>query len=111
MLLVPSSGAYTGRMIAKSLIAAGLAERCLVQLSYAIGVAEPLSIFVDSYGSVQQGKTDADLTEIVKKNWDLRPGAIVKELGLQKPLYAQTATGGHFGNASYPWEKVKKLNF
>ena len=99
------------------------------------GVAEPLSIFVDSYGSVKEGKTDADLTEIIKKSecsvaqciqsprtdgtslfatftdWDLRPGAIVKEYGLQSAIYARTATGGHFGNPSYPWEKVKKLNF
>ena len=99
------------------------------------GVAEPLSIFVDSYGSVQQGKTDADLTEIIKKSecpvaqclqsprtdgtllfatfadWDLRPGVIVKELGLQKAQYAQTAAYGHFGNASYAWEQPKKLNF
>ncbi|CEQ40451.1 SPOSA6832_02076, partial [Sporobolomyces salmonicolor] len=71
---VDRSAAYTARHIAKSLIAADLADRALVQLSYAIGIAEPLSIFVDSYGSVKHGKTDADLTEIVKKNFDLRPG-------------------------------------
>lgn len=108
---VDRSAAYTGRYIAKSLVAAGLAERCLVQLSYAIGVAEPLSVFVDSYGSVKEGLTDADLTKIILNNWDLRPGAIVKELGLQKPIYAQTAAYGHFGNESYPWEQIKQLKY
>ncbi|GAA6011407.1 hypothetical protein JCM11491_002773 [Sporobolomyces phaffii] len=108
---VDRSAAYTARWVAKSLINAGLAERCLVQFSYAIGVAEPLSVFVDSYGTVKDGRTDEDLTAIIKKNWDLRPGVIVKELGLQKAIYAVTATGGHFGNPSYPWEQPKKLNF
>ncbi|GAA5953024.1 hypothetical protein JCM8115_002412 [Rhodotorula mucilaginosa] len=108
---VDRSAAYTGRFIAKSLVSAGLAERCLVQLSYAIGVAEPLSVFVDSYGSVKEGYTDADLTKIILNNFDLRPGAIVKELGLQKPIYAQTAAYGHFGNESYPWEQIKQLKY
>lgn len=72
---VDRSGAYAARWIAKSLIAAGLARRALVQLSYAIGVAEPLSIFVDSYGTAK-GKTDAELVEIIRNNWDLRPGAL-----------------------------------
>ncbi|GAA6023883.1 hypothetical protein JCM10207_000516 [Rhodosporidiobolus poonsookiae] len=106
---VDRSAAYTARWIAKSLINAGLAERCLVQLSYAIGVAQPLSIFVDTYGSVREGYTDADLTKIILKNWDLRPGVIVKELGLQAPIYSQTASYGHFGNPNYPWEKPKTL--
>ena len=67
-----------------------------------IGVAEPLSIFVDSYGTVAEGKTDADLTAILLKNFDLRPGAIVKLLGLQKPIYGKTAHGGHFGRNDVP---------
>ncbi|GAA5894616.1 methionine adenosyltransferase [Sporobolomyces salmoneus] len=108
---VDRSGAYCARWVAKSLINAGLAERCLVQFSYAIGVAEPLSIFVDSYGTVKEGVTDADLTEIIKKNFDLRPGCIVKELGLQRAIYGPTARGGHFTDSSYPWEQPKKLNF
>ncbi|GAA5965853.1 hypothetical protein JCM3765_001206 [Sporobolomyces pararoseus] len=108
---VDRSAAYTARWVAKSLINAGLAERCLVQFSYAIGVAEPLSIFVDSYGTVKEGKTDADLTEIIKKNWDLRPGVIVKELDLQKPIYGPSARNGHFGHPSYSWEKPKTLKF
>ncbi|KAK9895578.1 methionine adenosyltransferase [Cystobasidium minutum MCA 4210] len=107
---VDRSGAYAARWIAKSLLAAGLARRCLVQLSYAIGVAEPLSIFVDSYGTAK-GKTDAELVEIIRNNWDLRPGALVKELDLQRPIYAQTASYGHFGNPNYPWEKPKSLKF
>ncbi|GAA5984780.1 hypothetical protein JCM11641_002738 [Rhodosporidiobolus odoratus] len=106
---VDRSAAYTARWIAKSLINAGLAERALVQLSYAIGVAEPLSVFVDTYGTVTGGRTDADLTKIILSNFDLRPGMIVKELGLQKPIYAQTACYGHFGNPDYPWEQPRSL--
>lgn len=105
---VDRSGAYAARWIAKSIIAAGLARRVLVQLSYAIGVAEPLSIYVDSYGT-SKGKSDTELVDIIRKNWDLRPGALVKELNLQRPIYRQTAAYGHFGPASYPWEQPKKL--
>ncbi|PRQ74749.1 S-adenosylmethionine synthase [Rhodotorula toruloides] len=106
---VDRSAAYTARWIAKSLIAADLAERVLVQLSYAIGVAEPLSIFVDSYGTVKGGRTDADLTAIITKNFDLRPGAVVKALDLQKPQYERTAYGGHFGREEFTWEQPKQL--
>ncbi|PLW44320.1 hypothetical protein PCANC_09953 [Puccinia coronata f. sp. avenae] len=113
---VDRSGAYLARWIAKSLIAAGLARRVLVQLSYAIGVAEPLSIHVDSYGTSLEngktgGKTDAELVKIIRSNFDLRPGVIVKELGLQRPIYTQTASYGHFGNPKYPWEQPKELKF
>ncbi|KAH8117173.1 methionine adenosyltransferase [Phellopilus nigrolimitatus] len=104
---VDRSAAYTARWIAKSLIAAGLARRALVQLSYAIGVAEPLSIYVDSYGTSK--KTDEELVLIIRKNWDLRPGVIVRELDLQKPQYLKTASYGHFGNPGYAWEKPKQL--
>jgi S-adenosylmethionine synthetase len=104
---VDRSAAYTARWIAKSLVAAGLAERALVQLSYAIGVAEPLSIFVDTYGTGK--KSDHELVEIVRKNFQLRPGTIVRELDLQKPIYRKTATYGHFGNPEYTWEKPKQL--
>lgn len=92
---------------AKSLVAAGLARRALVQLSYAIGVAEPLSIFVDTYGTGK--KSDPELVEIIRKNWDLRPGVIVKQLDLQKPIYRKTAAYGHFGNPAYTWEQPKQL--
>ncbi|ORY05847.1 S-adenosylmethionine synthase [Basidiobolus meristosporus CBS 931.73] len=105
---VDRSAAYTSRWIAKSLVAAGLAKRCLVQLSYAIGVSEPLSIFVDTYGT--STKTNAELLGIIKKNWDLRPGVIVKELNLFKPIYAKTACYGHFGRDEFSWEQPKKLD-
>lgn len=104
---VDRSAAYTARWIAKSLVKAGLARRILVQLSYAIGVAEPLSIFVDSYGT---GKIDdEDIVAIINKNWDLRPGVIVRALDLQKPQYLHTASYGHFGKPEYTWEKPKTL--
>ncbi len=111
---VDRSAAYVARWIAKSLVAAELVARVTVQLSYAIGVAEPLSIFVDTYGTAKEGVTDADLVNIIRNNWDLRPGVVVKELGLQSPQgwsYQQTASYGHFGNSVYPWETPKKLNF
>jgi len=104
---VDRSAAYTARWIAKSLVAAGLARRVLVQLSYAIGVAEPLSIYVDTYGTGKN--TDEEIVAIIRKNWDLRPGVIVRELDLQKPQYLKTASYGHFGNPNYTWEKVKQL--
>ncbi|KAF8637331.1 hypothetical protein AX17_002832 [Amanita inopinata Kibby_2008] len=106
---VDRSAAYTARWIAKSLVVAGLARRVLVQLSYAIGVAEPLSIHVDTYGTGK--RSDEELVEIVRKNWDLRPGVIVRELNLQKPQYLRTASYGHFGNPEYTWEQSKTLKF
>ncbi|KAI6028493.1 methionine adenosyltransferase [Pisolithus orientalis] len=106
---VDRSAAYTARWIAKSLVAAGLARRALVQLSYAIGVSEPLSIFVDTYGTSK--KSNEELVEIIRQNWDLRPGVMVRELELQQPKYLQTASYGHFGNPQYTWEKPKKLVF
>jgi S-adenosylmethionine synthetase len=82
---VDRSAAYAARWVAKSLVAAGLCHRVLVQLSYAIGVSYPLSVFVDSYGtSGRSGKTDAELTEIVKNNFDLRPGALIRDLNLRR---------------------------
>jgi S-adenosylmethionine synthetase len=81
-----------------------------VQLSYAIGVSEPLSIYVDTYGT--SDKTSDDLVEIIRKNFDLRPGVIVRELDLDKPIYLQTAKNGHFGtNQDFTWEKPKQLTF
>ncbi|KAI0846855.1 S-adenosylmethionine synthetase [Daldinia vernicosa] len=107
---VDRSAAYLARWVAKSLVAAGLAKRALVQLSYAIGVAEPCSIYVDSYGT--SDKTAEELVEIVKANFDLRPGAIAKELNLIRPIYNQTAKFGHFGtNQEFTWEQPKALKF
>ncbi|KAF8536217.1 S-adenosylmethionine synthetase [Trichophaea hybrida] len=105
---VDRSAAYLARWIAKSLVHAGLARRCLVQLSYAIGVAEPLSIFVDSYGT--STKSSEELVAIIKANFDMRPGVIVKELDLAKPIYFQTAKNGHFTNQNFSWEKPRALN-
>ena len=90
------------------MVAAGLARRALVQLSYAIGVAEPLSVYVDTYGTGKK-MSDLDLVKVIRNNWDLRPGVIVKELDLQKPQYLKTASYGHFGNPDYTWEKPKQL--
>ncbi|KAF3929211.1 hypothetical protein AA313_de0203801 [Arthrobotrys entomopaga] len=106
---VDRSAAYLARWIAKSLVNAGLARRALVQLSYAIGVAEPLSIFVDTYGTSE--KSSDELVEIIKNNFDMRPGVIVRELDLDKPKYYQTAKNGHFTNQAFTWEKPKTLKF
>mmetsp|Transcript_17359 Transcript_17359/g.37697 ORF Transcript_17359/g.37697 Transcript_17359/m.37697 type:complete len:386 (-) Transcript_17359:281-1438(-) len=106
---VDRSAAYAARWVAKSLVAAGLCDRCLFQVSYGIGIAEPTSVFVDSYGTGK--KSDPELLEIVKKNFDLRPGAIIKELDLLRPIYHKTAAYGHFGrnDPDFTWEKPKEL--
>ncbi|KAF2478067.1 methionine adenosyltransferase [Lindgomyces ingoldianus] len=104
---VDRSAAYLARWIAKSLVNAKLARRALVQLSYAIGVSEPLSLFVETYGT--SDKTSEELVEVIHKNFDLRPGVIVKELDLTNPIYNQTAKNGHFTNQDFTWEKPKVL--
>lgn len=104
---VDRSAAYAARWVAKSLVAAGLCRRVLVQVAYAIGVAEPLSITVMHYGTSE--KSEKELLDIVKKNFDLRPGAVVRELDLKRPIYQQTASYGHFGRPEFSWEKPKKL--
>ena len=108
---VDRSGAYAARWIAKSLVAAGLCDRALVQVSYSIGLADPLSIFVNTYGSVKEGYTDKMLVDIVKKNFCLRPGIIIRDLKLKTPIYSKTACGGHFSreDQGFPWEVTKKL--
>ena len=80
-----------------------------MQLSYAIGVAEPLSVFVETYGT--SSKSDAELVKIIRDNFDLKPGVIVRDLQLQRPIYRQTAFGGHFGRPEFTWEQPKKLQF
>merc|ERR1712137_697930 len=107
---VDRSGAYAARWIAKSLCAAGLCQRVLVQVSYAIGVAEPLSIFLDTYGT---GKLPTpQLLEIVQRNFDLRPGVLSRELQLKRPIYEKTAYFGHFGrdDEDFAWETPKTLD-
>ena len=109
---VDRSAAYAARWVAKSLVNEGLCHRCLVQVSYAIGISEPLSIFVDSYGSCIGEYTDDMLLKIVQKNFDLRPAAIIKTLDLKRPIYQKTAVYGHFGrqDPDFKWEFPKKLN-
>jgi len=106
---VDRSAAYAARWVAKSLVAAGLVRRCLVQVSYAIGVAEPLSVTVFDYGTGT--KTTTELMQIVKENFDLRPGRIVKDLKLKNPIFQQSATYGHFGREIFTWEQPKTLKF
>jgi S-adenosylmethionine synthetase len=106
---VDRSAAYAARWVAKSLVKAGLCKRVLVQISYAIGIAHPLSITIFSYGS--STKSEQELLEIVKNNFDLRPGKIVKDLDLKKPIYSQTSSYGHFGRDEFSWEQPKKLVF
>ncbi|RKP28581.1 S-adenosylmethionine synthetase, partial [Metschnikowia bicuspidata] len=106
---VDRSAAYAARWVAKSLVHAGLARRALVQFSYAIGVAEPLSIHVETYGTSKH--SSEQLVEIIRNNFDFRPGVIVKELDLAKPIYFKTASYGHFTNQENPWEQSKELKF
>jgi S-adenosylmethionine synthetase len=106
---VDRSAAYAARYAAKNIVAAGLADRCEIQLSYAIGVAEPTSVMVDTFGT---GKvSDNELVKIVRKNFDLRPAGIIKMLDLRRPIYKQTAAYGHFGrtDVDLPWERLDKV--
>jgi S-adenosylmethionine synthetase len=106
---VDRSAAYACRWIAKSLVAAKLCRRVLVQVSYAIGIAKPLSVFIDSYGTGT--KSDKELLEIVNKNFDLRPGCLIRDLKLTRPIYLKTACYGHFGreDPDFLWEVPKPL--
>ena len=107
---VDRSAAYAMRWVAKNIVAAGLARRCEVQVAYAIGVAEPVSLLVHTFGT---GKIDEDrLAEIVRANFDCRPGALVKELNLLRPIYQKTAAYGHFGReeSEFTWEKTNKAD-
>ena len=107
---VDRSAAYAARYVAKNIVAAGLAEKCEIQLSYAIGVAHPTSIMVDTFGT---GKvSDEKLVEIVREQFDLRPAGIIKMLDLRRPIYKQTAAYGHFGrnDLDLPWEELDKVD-
>ena len=105
---VDRSAAYAARYVAKNIVAAGIADRCEIQLSYAIGVAQPTSINIQTYGT---SKIDEDrLIDIIRENFDLRPAGIIKMLDLRRPIYKQTASYGHFGRTDLdlPWEKTDK---
>ena len=107
---VDRSAAYAARYVAKNIVAAGLADKCEIQLSYAIGVAQPTSVMVDTFGT---GKiSDEKLVDIIRENFDLRPAGIIKMLNLRRPIYKQTAAYGHFGrlDLDLPWEKVDKAD-
>ncbi|HNW12113.1 MAG TPA: methionine adenosyltransferase, partial [Candidatus Rifleibacterium sp.] len=105
---VDRSGAYMGRYIAKNIVASGIAERVELQIAYAIGVAKPLSVHVNTFGTSKIAPEKIE--EIIRKVFDLRPGAIIKNLGLRRPIYRQTAAYGHFGRSDVdlPWEKLDK---
>ena len=106
---VDRSASYAARYVAKNLVAAGLADKVEIQLAYAIGVARPVSIMVDSFGT---GKFDDEkLADIVQKHFDLRPAAIIEQLDLRRPIYRQTAAYGHFGRTDIdlPWEHTDKV--
>lgn len=105
---VDRSAAYACRHVAKNIVAAGLADKCLVQVAYAIGVAEPVSINVNDYGTSKVG-TDV-LEKAVRKIWNLKPAAIIKDLDLLRPIYKPTASYGHFGRDLFPWEKLNKVD-
>ncbi|MGE5702151.1 MAG: methionine adenosyltransferase [Clostridia bacterium] len=107
---VDRSGAYAARYVAKNIVAAGLADKCEVQVAYAIGVAQPVSISVDTFGT---GKiSEEDLVQLIRKHFDLRPAGIIKQLDLRRPIYKQTAAYGHFGrnDLNVPWEQTDKAD-
>ena len=107
---VDRSGAYAARWVAKNIVAAGLAERCMVQLAYAIGMARPVSVMVDTFGTEE---VDLSLlNSLVEEHFDLRPGAIIRDFELKRPIYAATATYGHFGREEYgfPWEETNRVD-
>jgi S-adenosylmethionine synthetase len=107
---VDRSGAYAVRYVAKNVVAAGLAERCQVQVAYAIGVAHPMSVLVDCFGSEADGLTNERIAALVNEHFDLRPGAIVRDLDLFRPIYRKTASYGHFGraDADFTWERTDR---
>ena len=105
---VDRSAAYAARWVAKNIVAAGIADRCEIQLSYAIGVSKPISINVETFGT---GKiSDEKISGIISANFDLRPGAIIRDLNLRRPIYQKTAAYGHFGReeTDFTWEKTDK---
>lgn len=118
---VDRSAAYATRHIAKNMVAAGLAKQCLVQVAYAIGVAEPVGLFVDTYGTAKVAMSDGEIATKIKELWDLRPAAIVRNLGLRNPIYSETAAYGHMGRTpgsvvvngseyeTFTWEKLDRV--
>ncbi len=106
---VDRSGAYMARYVAKNIVAAGLADKCEIQISYAIGVALPVSVMINTFGT--EKVLLKDLLKAINIFFDLRPGKIIKDLNLLNPIYYRTASYGHFGREEFPWEKIDKVNF
>ena len=107
---VDRSAAYAARYVAKNIVAAGIADKCEIELAYAIGVAEPVSIFVDTFGT---GKIDDEkIVDLIRRNFELRPAGIIDMLNLRRPIYKQTAAYGHFGRTDIdlPWEHTDKAD-
>jgi S-adenosylmethionine synthetase len=104
---VDRSAAYLGRYIAKNLVASGLASKCLVQLAYAIGVAEPVSVYIEDYGTSKLSAQE--LVSRVRSNFRLKPSEIVEQFDLLRPIYKATASYGHFGRNEFPWERLDKV--
>ena len=102
------SAAYMTRYVAKNLVAAGYADRALVQVAYAIGVADPVSVMVDTYGTGKH--SDEKLSECVRELFPLKPAALIEHLGLLQPIYRKTAAHGHFGRPGFPWERVDMVD-
>ena len=109
---VDRSAAYAMRWVAKNVVAAGLAERVEVQVAYAIGRAKPVGLYVETFGTGAEGLSDADIQGAVEKVFDLRPTAIIRELDLLRPIYAQTSAYGHFGrlDIDLPWERTNRVD-
>lgn len=107
---VDRSAAYGARWVAKSLVGNGFCKRVVVEVAYGIGIAHPISLMVNSYGTCVEPYTDHDLQDIVIKNFDLRPGCLIRDLQLRKPIYKQTAAFGHFGRGEFSWEVIKDLS-
>jgi S-adenosylmethionine synthetase len=107
---VDRSAAYAARYVAKNIVAAGLAKRCELQVAYAIGVAHPVSVEIDCFGTEREGITTERIEELIREHFDLRPAAIIRDLDLRRPIYAKTAAYGHFGrdDHDFSWERTDK---
>jgi S-adenosylmethionine synthetase len=109
---VDRSAAYAARYVAKNVVASGIADRCQIQVAYAIGVAHPLSVLVDTFGTEADGLTQERIEELVREHFDLRPAAILRDLDLRRPIYEKTAAYGHFGrdDRDFTWERTDKAD-
>jgi S-adenosylmethionine synthetase len=107
---VDRSAAYAARYVAKNVVASGIADRCQIQVAYAIGVAHPLSVLVDTFGTEAEGMTQDRIEALVREHFDLRPAAILRDLDLRRPIYEKTAAYGHFGrdDRDFTWERTDK---